>query len=82
MPKRSRMPSAEKMFRRCPAMSVESRANGTESGSVSRIVTGWMNDSNCAARIRYMKTNERAKASMKDWLARCNSFDWPVTPVR
>ena len=35
------------------------------SGSVSRIVTGWMNDSNCAASTMYMKTNESKKASMK-----------------
>jgi hypothetical protein len=31
-----RMPSAEKMFRRCPAIKVDSSANGIESGSVSK----------------------------------------------
>ena len=32
--------------------------NGIESGSVSRIVIGWMNDSNCAASTMYMKMND------------------------
>ena len=39
--------------------------NGTASGSVSRIVTGWMNDSNCAASTMYMKTNDSANAIAK-----------------
>ena len=34
-------------------------------GNVSKIVTGWINDSNCAANTMYMKTNESTKASMK-----------------
>src|SRR5262249_11022867 len=80
MPKRSKMPRAEKIFRVCPAIAVESNANGIESGSVNRIVTGWMNDSNCAARIRYINTNDKRNASRNELYARCSSFDWPVTP--
>ena len=76
------MPNAENMFSVCPAMAVESSANGTASGSVSRIVTGWMNDSNCAAKIRYMKTNDSKNAYRNDSYAFCSSLDWPVTPVR
>ena len=41
----------ERAGRRC---SDASRPNGTAIGSVSRIVTGWMNDSNCAASTMYM----------------------------
>ena len=40
----------------CPVIAVAINANGTDSGRVSRIVTGWMNDSNCAASTRYMNT--------------------------
>ncbi len=65
MPKSSSSPSPEKMFTDCPVMSSERMPNGIASGSVSRIVTGWMNDSNCAASTMYMKMNESEKASMK-----------------
>ena len=64
-PKRSSRPRPEKMFTDCPVKSSERMPNGMASGSVKRIVTGWMNDSNCAARIMYMKTKESTKASMK-----------------
>ena len=40
-------------------------ANGTVSGSDSRIVIGCSHDSNCAARIRYMKMNDSANATRK-----------------
>ncbi len=60
------MSSAEKMLSRCRTINVERSAKGIESGSVSRIVNGWMNDSNYADSIRYMKMNERANANMKD----------------
>ena len=39
--------------------------NGTASGSVIRIVTGWMKDSNCAASTMYIKMKVSAKASTK-----------------
>ena len=39
--------------------------NGIDSGSVSRIVTGWMNDSNCAASTMYIKMNDSMIASRK-----------------
>ena len=42
---------------RCPKMRIETRANGTVSGSARRIVMGWSQLSNCAARMRYMKMN-------------------------
>ncbi len=38
---------------------------GIASGSVIRIVMGWMNDSNCAASTMYMKMKVSEKASMK-----------------
>ena len=40
----------------------ESSANGSVSGSESRIVTGCSHDSNCAASTRYMKMSESTKA--------------------
>src|SRR5258708_28895210 len=39
-----------------------------------------MNDSNCAANIRYINTNDSKNASKNDVYARCNSFDEPCTP--
>ena len=39
--------------------------NGIDNGSVRRIVTGWMNDSNCAASTMYMKINDSAIAKAK-----------------
>ena len=53
------------MFSCCPNSSDASSPNGTASGSVSRIVIGWMNDSNCAASTMYMNTNDSAKAMPK-----------------
>jgi hypothetical protein len=64
-PKSSSRPRPEKMFTVCPITSSERMPKGTASGSVSRMVMGWMNDSNCAASTMYMKMNESAKASMK-----------------
>jgi hypothetical protein len=64
-PKRSSRPRPEKMFTDCPVRSSERMPNGMASGSVSRIVTGWMNDSNCAASTMYMKMNESVMASRK-----------------
>ena len=66
IPNKSKMPSAEKIFNVCPAIAVESNANGIESGNVSKIVTGCINYSNCAAKIRYIKTNDSKNASKND----------------
>ena len=44
--KRSRSPRPEKMFTVCPVTSKETMPKGMASGKVSRIVMGWMNDSN------------------------------------
>ena len=61
-PNSTSRPSPEKMFSDCWKMMSESSANGSVSGSDSRIVTGCSHDSNCAARIRYMNTNDSAIA--------------------
>ena len=64
-PNSTSRPSAEKMFSDCRKMMIDSSANGSVSGSDSRIVIGCSHDSNCAARIRYMKTNDSTNASTK-----------------
>ncbi len=61
---------------------MESRANGTVSGSASKIVTGWSHDSNWAARIRYMKMMDSRNARAKFRAAVPISFEVPVTPTR
>ena len=58
-------PNPEKMFTVCPVISNARMPKGIASGSVNRMVTGWMNDSNWAAKTMYMKTNDNTKASMK-----------------
>ena len=45
-PNSTSRPSAEKMFSDCPVMMIDSSANGSVSGSDSRIVTGCSQDSN------------------------------------
>ena len=57
-PNSTSSPSAEKMFSDCLKMMIDRSANGSVSGSDSRIVTGCSHDSNCAARIRYMKISD------------------------
>ena len=71
------MPSIVKMSSDCRSISSETSANGTVSGSDSRMVIGCSHDSNCAARIRYMKMNDIPKARMKALPVRAISFDWP-----
>ncbi len=44
------------------------------------MVIGWIQLSNCAARIRYMKMIERMKASMKFFAAFPCSRERPVSP--
>ena len=58
-------PSAEKMFSDWPKMTIEISANGSVSGSDSRIVTGCSHDSNCAASTRYMKI-ERQRERLQE----------------
>ena len=60
---------------------IEKSANGTVSGSASRIVIGWIQLSNCAARIRYMKMIDSRNANMKFVKARPCSRERPVKPV-
>ena len=48
-----------------PVSSSDRIPKGTASGSVSRIVKGCMNDSNCAASTMYMKMNVSETASTK-----------------
>ena len=50
------------MFSELPVMISEIRANGTVSGNASRIVIGCTHDSNCAARIRYIKIMDSRNA--------------------
>ena len=57
-------------------------ANGSVSGSDSRIVIGWSHDSNCAARIRYMKTSDSRNAVTKFCAARPSSLDRPTSTPR
>ncbi len=53
------------MFTDWPNSNSDRMPNGTASGSVSRIVNGCRNDSNCAASTMYMKMNVSAMARMK-----------------
>jgi hypothetical protein len=53
------------MFNDCRVTMMDSSANGSVSGSDSRIVIGWSHDSNCAARIRYMNTSDSTNAMRK-----------------
>ena len=69
------------MLNACPVMSSEMSANGRLSGNASSTVTGWMNDSNCAASTMYMKMNESRKAMMKPRPVRCSSLLEPATPA-
>ena len=69
------------MFSDCPVMMIESSANGSVSGSESRIVIGCSQDSNCAARIRYMKTSDSPNAIRKFCAARASSRDRPANRV-
>ena len=59
---------------------IEKSAKGSVSGSDSRIVIGWSHDSNCAARIRYMNTSDRPKASMKACPVRAEFAGAPREP--
>ena len=66
------------MFSDCWKTMIDRSAKGSVSGSDSRIVIGCSHDSNCAARIRYMKMSERTNASTKFCAARPSSRDRPV----
>ena len=81
MPNSTRMPSTEKMFSDWPKISSDSRANGKVSGSASKMVNGWIHDSNCAARIKYMKMNAMPNAVTKATPAFFSSLERPVGPV-
>ncbi len=59
---------------------IASSANGTVIGSASRIVTGWIQLSNCAASIRYMKMIDSRKAMAKLAAALPCSRERPVRP--
>ena len=80
-PKSTSRPSAEKMFSDCRVMMIDSSANGSVSGSDSRIVIGCSHDSNCAARIRYMKISDSANAIRKFCAARPSSRERPAKRV-
>ncbi len=63
-------------------MMIDSNANGSVSGNDSRMVTGCSHDSNCAARIRYMKTSDSRNAVTKFCAARPSSRERPVNAPR
>ncbi len=69
------------MFNDCPKMMIDSSANGSVSGSDSRIVMGCSHDSNCAARIRYMNTIDNRNAMRKFCAARPSSLERPAKRV-
>ena len=64
-----------------PVYHSESMAKGTESGSESRMVSGWMRLSNCEARIMYMKANESTNTHRNSVNVFSISFALPVTKV-
>ena len=70
------------MFSDCWKMMSDISANGSVSGSDSRIVTGCSHDSNCAARIRYMKTNDSAMAVRNAVAVRFSSRERPTKSAR
>ena len=78
----TRMPSAEKMFSDCPSKMSERIAKGRVSGSARRMVMGCSQDSNCAARVRYMKTMASRKASMNERPALAISLVRPIGAAR
>src|SRR3954447_12228394 len=59
-------------------MRSDKSANGTVSGRERRMMSGMLHDSNCAARIRYMKTNDIENASRKPIASSEDVFDRPV----
>ena len=70
------------MFSDCWKMISDSSANGSVSGNDSRIVTGCSHDSNCAARIRYMKMNDSAIAVRNAVAVRFSSRERPAKSAR
>ena len=58
-----------------------SMANGTDSGSDNKMVSGWMRLSNCEARIMYMKANESTKTHRNSVKVFSISLALPVTKV-
>ena len=60
----------------------EMSANGTVSGNARRIVIGCSHDSNCAARMRYMKMKASPNAIRNAPPVRLSSFDWPNAEKR
>jgi len=53
------------MFTLCPNINSDRIPKGTAMGSVSSMVKGCRNYSNCAASTMYMKINVSAMATMK-----------------
>ncbi len=80
-PKSTRMPSAEYRLSVLPLTSSDQSANGTDSGSESRIVSGCTRLSNWLARIMYMSTTESRKAQRNSLKVRSSSRPRPETRV-
>ena len=64
-----------------PVYHSENSANGTDSGSDNKIVSGWITLSNCEARIMYMNTTERRKTHRNSVKVFSISLALPVTNV-
>ena len=64
-----------------PVYQSENSANGTDSGSDSKIVSGWIRLSNCEARIMYMKMTESRKTHRNSVKVFSISLALPVTNV-
>ncbi len=80
-PMSTMLPIWEKMFNVSPLTHSDSTAPASASGTVSIIVRGSIQLSNCAARIRYTRTSANRKANNKlDELSR-KSREGPVSAV-
>ena len=80
-PNSTSRPSAEYRLSVWPIAHSEKSANGTASGSDSRIVSGWTRLSNCEARIMYMKMTDSRNAQRNSRNVRSSSRARPATAV-
>src|SRR4051812_3021865 len=81
-PNSTKRPSADIKFKLCLKMSSDRIANGTVSGSEIRMMNGYIQDSNCAAKIKYMKTNDSENASKNPAASSDDDLERPVGTSR
>src|SRR5687767_408607 len=65
-------------FSPCLNRTSDKSANGTVSGNDIRMMIGYSQDSNCAARIKYMNTNDSPNASKKPEASSDEDLERPV----